>query len=121
MKITSFYPMIVTKQADGIKDLFKELGFEIRHDVEGQTETDYKVVVMDDGQGHRVDVAEVPTDRDSLMIRMNVDNFDEAYNLLIEKGFVNTRGDGTVGTATSKAATMIAPSGFAISLIEHLK
>ena len=45
---------------------------------------------------------------------MNVDNFEEAYNILIEHGFKNNRGDGTIDSKSSKSATMISPSGFTI-------
>ena len=38
-----------------------------------------------------------------------------------EHGFKNLYGDETVGTKTSKAAMMISPSGFRISIIQHLK
>lgn len=52
---------------------------------------------------------------------MNVDDFDAAYKILIDHGFKNNRGDGTINTSSSKAATMISPSGFTISLIQHIK
>lgn len=58
--------------------------------------------------------------RDMTYIRMNVDNFAQAYDILIAHGFKNTRGDGTIDTKSSKAATMVSPSGFIISLIEHI-
>ena len=38
-----------------------------------------------------------------------------------EHGFKNVYGDETVATKTSKAAMMISPSGFMISIIQHLK
>ena len=56
-----------------------------------------------------------------MCIRMNVDDFDEAYNILISHGFENTRGDGTVETKSAKAATMVSPTGFIISLIKHTR
>ena len=46
---------------------------------------------------------------------------DEAIKLFEEHGFKNNRGDGTINTKSVKAATMISPSGFMISLIEHIK
>lgn len=52
---------------------------------------------------------------------MNVDNFDEAYNILIKHGFKNTRGDNTIDSKSSKAATMVSPSGYSISLVQHIK
>ena len=49
------------------------------------------------------------------------DNFDEAYEFLKSKGFVNTRGDKVTDTGSAKATMMASPSGFMISLIEHIK
>ena len=121
MKITGFNPMIVSNNVESITQLFEEMGFAKRHDVSGQTESDYRVVIMEDENENRVDIAQVETEKDLILLRMNVDDFQEAYDFLIQKGFVNTRGDGTVGTETSKAATMVSPSGFMISLIQHIK
>jgi hypothetical protein len=121
MKITSFYPMIITKDAENIKQLFEEMGFETRHDVLGTIEEDYRLVVMRDENKHRVDIAEVETENDKTFIRMNVDDFDEAYEKLIQKGYVNTRGDRIVRTSSALEATMVAPSGHVISLIQHKK
>lgn len=121
MKITGFNPMIVSNNAESITQLFEEMGFAKRHDVSGQTESDYRDVIMEDENENRVDIAQVETEKDLILLRMNVDDFQEAYDFLIQKGFVNTRGDGTVGTETSKAATMVSPSGFMISLIQHIK
>jgi len=59
--------------------------------------------------------------RDLMAIRMNVDNFVEAYELLIAHGFRNFYGDQTVGTKSSESAIMISPSGFVINLVQHNK
>ena len=79
--------------------------------------------VMKDLNGFYVDVSQpdVPLERDAATIRMNVDNFDEAYQLLISKGFMNYYGDRIVETRTSKSTLMIAPSGFSINLIQHIR
>jgi hypothetical protein len=52
---------------------------------------------------------------------MNVDDFDEAFNTLRERGFKNVFGDETVGTMSSRAAMMVSPSGFSICVIQHIK
>jgi hypothetical protein len=52
---------------------------------------------------------------------MNVDNFEEAYNFLKSKGFVNPRGDNTVDTKSNKSAMLRSPSGFAFDLCQHIK
>ena len=54
-------------------------------------------------------------------IRMNVDDFDEAFEKLISLGFKNIYGDQKVSTKSSKSAMMISESGFAINLIQHIK
>jgi hypothetical protein len=58
---------------------------------------------------------------DLTSISMNVDNFQEAYDFLLGKGFVNPRGDKVTDTSSSKSTMLFAPSGFPITVSEHLK
>ncbi|MCR4657552.1 MAG: hypothetical protein K5770_15205 [Lachnospiraceae bacterium] len=98
MKITSFNPLIVTPKADDTIALFEALGFERKHTTESDSElTAYT------------------------SIRMNVDNFDEAYEFLKARGFVNTLGDKIAENGSSRATMMMSPSGFGISLIQHIR
>ena len=77
---------------------------------------------MKNDDGFHVDVADLKQlERDITYIRMNVDNFDEAYGILVANGFKNTRGDDTLNSKSSKEATMVSPSGFTIALVEHIK
>ena len=56
------------------------------------------------------------------MIRMNVRDFDEAYQLLLSKGFKPAREDGsTTKTSSSEDTLMFSPSGFAICISEHIR
>lgn len=125
MKITTFNPQIVTKNAEPLIKLFEELGFEKRHTLGADLGTgDLTNVRMKDANGFYVDIAQVENlqgDRDLTLIRMNVDNFDEAYQLLLDRGFKNPRGDHTVQTTTNKSAMLISPSGFAFDLCQHIK
>lgn len=79
--------------------------------------------MMKDLNGFYVDVSQpdVPLERDVAAIRMNVDDFDTAYQLLLSKGFRNYYGERIVEPPTSKSALMIAPSGFSINLIHHIR
>ena len=107
MKITTFNPQIVTKNAEPLIKLFEELGFERRHKQDGIGDYDVTAIRMKDANGFYVDIAQVENlqgDRDLTLIRMNVDNFDEAYQLLLDRGFKNPRGDHTVQTTTNKSA-----------------
>ena len=122
MKITTFNPQIITNDAESIVKLFEALGFEKRHSPEGIGDLNVKGIRMKDANGFYLDISspdkELP--RDVTVIRMNVDNFDEAYQLLAEKGFKNFYGDKTVETKSSKSALMISSSGVGINLIQHL-
>jgi hypothetical protein len=78
---------------------------------------------MKDGNGFHLDISQPGIDlpRDVTAIRMNVDSFDETYQMLTERGFKNFYGEGTADTKTSKSAILFSPSGFAINLVEHIK
>ena len=123
MKITTFNPLIVTRDAEPVIALFEALGFEKRHNLQANTgTTDFNSVRMRDSGGFHVDIANVPTvERDMTLIRVNVDDFDEAYEFLTAKGFVNPRGGQTVDTKSNKSCMMISPSGFAFDLCQHIK
>ena len=122
MKITGFCPLIVTKDPESVMKVFEALGFERRHtktDIEGGGNTNYS---MKDSNGNRINIASsevVPQDLTG--ISMNVDNFQEAYDFLLERGFVNPRGDKVTDTSSSKSTSVHAPSGFFIAVTEHLK
>ena len=122
MKITGFCPLIVTKDPESVIKVFEALGFEKRHtkkDIEGGANTNYS---MKDANGNRINIASsevVPQDLTG--ISMNVDNFQEAYSFLLERGFKNPRGDKVTDTSSSKSTSVNAPSGFFIAVTEHLK
>jgi hypothetical protein len=125
MKITSFCPFIATSHAHELIRLFGELGFERRHTKEGIeiARREDTVIRMKDANGFYVDILQPEGGLDSDMtgIRMNVDDFDEAYRMLREHGFKNVYGEETVETKTSKAAMMNSPSGFSVCIIQHVK
>ena len=125
MKITTFNPFISTTHPEESVSLFEELVFEKRHTKKGIeiADRDDTVIRMKDGNGFYADILKPETeqDRDIEGIRMNVDDFDEAYNMLKERGFKNLYGDETVNTSSSKAAMMVSPSGFIICVIQHIK
>ena len=122
MKITAFNPLIVSNEAESAIKLFEELGFEKRHSKTNEVnDNDITTVRMKDPNGFHVDVAKVPVPKDMTVIRMNVDNFDEAKAILVEHGFVNQNAGQTVETNSSYSEFMVSPSGFAINLIKHVK
>ena len=125
MTITSFNPLIVTKNAEETIALFEALGFERRHMKTGINDKDITSVRMrytgEDGKVFHVDVTSAPVPQDITTIRMNIRDFDEAYKTLEEKGFKNAQGEKITDTGSSKSTMMISPSGFSISIAEHIK
>ena len=124
MKITSFDPLVATSQPESVIAQFEALGFEKRHRKEGVTiaDIDQTITRLKNPDGFHVDVATgQESTRDLTGIRMNVDDFDAAYELLVSRGFKNAFGDETVNTKSSKSAMMVAPSGFMICIVHHIK
>ena len=125
MNITAFNPAIITSDAASVIALFEALGFERRHTKTGINDKDITSVRMrytgEDGKVFHVDITQAPVPKDITAIRMNVRDFDEAYKMLEEKGFKNAQGDRITNTDTSKSTMMVSPSGFSISITEHVK
>ena len=124
MKITSFNPLIVTNDSEATIKLFEDLGFERRHTKTGINDSDITDVRMryesEDGKVFHVDVTQAPVPKDITTIRMNIDDFDEAYNMLEGKGFKNAQGDKITETGSSKSTMMVSPSGYSISISKHI-
>ncbi len=122
MKITGFCPLIVTKDAEAAVKVFESLGFERRHtktDIEDGNNTAF---ALKDANGNRINIASSETiPQDLTAVNINVDNFQEAYDFLISKGFINPRGDKVTDTSSSRATLLFAPSGFAVNISEHIK
>ena len=125
MQITSFTPLIVTQDAEATIALFEALGFERRHMKTGINDEDITTVTMrytgEDGKVFHVSVTKAPHPQTITSIRMNVRDFDEAYKMLEEKGFKNAQGDKITDTGSSKSTMMVSPTGFSISVIEHIR
>ena len=122
MKITSFNPLIVTKDSESAIALFEELGFVRRHTKEGIGENNVTDVRLKDANGFHVDVTQ--GDGEWTMIRMNVDNLEEAVAFLEARGFHKARhavANKTIDTGSSKINIMVSPSGFIFSVSQHIK
>jgi len=123
MKITTFNPLIVSAHSDDLIKLFEELGFEVRHEKKELDSVAGRDVRMRDANGNHVDIVQVDQmPQDLTQIRMNVDDFKEAYDLLAGRGFKSTRNDDSISEdSTGKGIGMISPSGFMISVCQHIK
>lgn len=122
MKITGFRPIVVSPEAESLRKLFEELGFERIHtktDIEGGQNTNF---VMKDADNNWINIASTGhLPKDLTAVSINVDDFHEAYEFFTSHGFVNSRGDKVTETSSSMDTFLIAPSGFAVVLTEHKK
>lgn len=123
MKITSFNPMIVTKNAEDAVKVFEALGFEKRHNPTVGVKTEKVATTrLKDANGFYIDIVQSDTiGQDLTEIRMNVDDFDEAYNLLMSHGFQHLSENGIVDTGSAKAVGLKSPSGYVVSIVHHIK
>lgn len=123
MKITTFNPLITTRDADAAIAIFEALGFEKRHVKEGVGEENFTDTRMTDANGFHVDVTHAPDEL--MMIRMNVDNLDEAIALLEAHGFhkaihkVTHETIETFDTGSSKFSSMVSSSGIIFAVSQH--
>ena len=122
MKITSFNPLIVTRDSESAIALFEELGFERRHTKEGISKNNVTDVRMKDANGFHVDVTQ--GNGEWTMIRMNVDDLEEAIAFLEARGFHKARHEAakdTVDTGSSRFNIMVSASGFILAVSQHIK
>ena len=122
MKITTFNPLIVTKDPESAIALFEALGFEKKHAKEGISVNNRTNVRMKDANGFHVDVTE--GENEWTMIRMNVDNLEEAVEFFESRGFHKARhaaAHDTIDTGSSKINIMVSPTGTIFSVSQHIK
>ena len=122
MKITSFNPLIVTKNPEPVIRLFEALGFERRHQKKGISDRDITGARLKNADGFYVDVATGEFPQDRMLIRMNVDDMEEAVEMLTAHGFKRVQEfDDTVDTPTSRFNIMISTSGLTFNVVQHKK
>ena len=122
MKITTFNPSIITKNAEADMAVFEALGFRQTHNKAENADVEFSAHRMKDENGFHVDVVEVPVIPQTYSaIRINVDDFDEAYAFFMSKGFREAKGFAPSTTASSKYAYLVSPTGFIIDVCQHIK
>ncbi len=122
MKITTFNPSILTNDAAPILQLFEDLGFVQTHNKVENVDVEFSAHRMKDANGFHVDVVDVPSlSKTHTAIRMNVDNYDEAYELLTSRGFKEIERFRPSTTASSRYAYLVSPNGILIDVCQHIK
>lgn len=131
MKITGFNPAVITKDPEAVIAVFEALGFERTHNKAETTDIEFSSVRMkrmkdgSDTESFHVDVVSSPaTERlkqDLTVIRINVDDFDAACELMASKGYRKSDAFGTQGTKSSKYAYFVSPTGTYYDVCQHIK
>ena len=123
MKITGFRPLIMSNDAERVRAHLEALGFAKTHEKKDVTETHDGGFRMKNADGYDIAVAQVGhMPQDMMAVQMNVDDFDEAYELLSARGFKNMRGDGDViETGSSRTAMLVSPYGLWVNIVHHVK
>lgn len=122
MKITTFNPLIITRDPDAAIELFEKLGFKQHHVKQNISEIKTTDVRMKDDNGFYVDIAQ--GDGEYTMIRVNVDDFDEAIEFFMSHGFRkpnHERAHKTVDTGSSRYTMVVSPSGYILAVSQHIK
>ena len=122
MKITTFNPLIITRDPDAAIELFEKLGFKQHHVKQNISEIKTTDVRMKDENGFYVDIAQ--GDGEYTMIRVNVDDFDEAIEFFMSHGFRkpnHERAHKTVDTGSSRYTIVVSPSGYILAVSQHKK
>ena len=122
MKITTFNPLIITRDPDAAIELFEKLGFKQHHVKQNISEIETTDVRMKDENGFYVDIAQ--GDGEYTMIRINVDDFDEAIEFFMSHGFRkphHERAHKTVDTGSSRYTMVVSPSGYILAVSQHKK
>ena len=124
MKITGMNPVIASKKAEGIVELFEALGFEKTHSPVVSSKIGTAAGNrMKHTDGYHVDIVSLDRDipQDIVFTRINVDDFDEAYRLLTARGFKAATVDNILNLGFVKTVLMVSPSGIMISLMQHIR
>ena len=122
MKITTFNPSIITKDAESTIKLFEDLGFQQTHNKAENVDVEFSAHRMKNEGGFHVDVVEVPVIPQTYSaIRIKVDDYDEAYEFFMSRGFREAKNFKPSTTSSSKYAYLVSPTGLIIDVCEHIK
>jgi len=121
LKITSFYPVIVSRDPEKTIRIFEELGFE-KWQEDGISDQGFTAIRMKDENGFDLDIATGSFPEDCTLIRMCVDDPQEAIDILTARGFTKVDGVGeTTDTPSSGSSILVSSSGLMINVIRQSK
>ena len=120
MKITAFYPAVITDDAEKVVEKMKKFGFNVIHQRIISPDEGVSEYVMASENNQRTDVVCDPTASGELhAIRVNVDDFDEAVKMYGDEGFTVVKGPSVM--PDTKNVRLAAPGKPLILLMQHIK
>ena len=120
MKITSFYPAVMTKNVDGNVFLMEQLGFLVAHKQENVIKDGNTEYIMEHPNGFRMGIIRSDTAETDIQItRINVDDIEEAKEFYSDMGF-SVSGE-LKNNEFSKSQLMKSPGGIIVMISEHIK
>ncbi len=120
MKITSFYPAVITKNADDNIFLMEQLGFLVAHKQEDVIEDGSTEYVLEHQDGFRMGIICSDSAKTDIQItRINVDDIEEAKEFYSDMGF-SALGE-LKNNEFSKSQLMKSPGGLVVMITEHIK
>lgn len=120
MKITSFYPAIITKNIDDTLFLMEQLGFLVAHKQEDVIEDGSTEYVLEHPNDFRMSIIYSDHAETDLQItRINVDDIEEAKEFYSDMGF-SVSGE-QKNNEFSKSQLMKSPAGLVVMITEHIK
>ena len=120
MKITAFYPAVITNNAEAVIASMEKFGFRVIHKRKRIIDDCKIECVLENENGGRMDVVCDPeVAADYYVTRVNVDDFDEAMKMYAEDGFTVLKGPHIL--PDSKNAVLVSPGNLQIMLMQHIK
>ena len=116
-------PVIWIQRQDLVqRDPADELGFRQTHNKAENVDIEFSAHRMKNESGFHVDLVEFPMiPQTYTAIRINVDDYEEAYDFFMSRGFRESKIAPPSTTASSKYAYLVSPTGVIIDVCEHIK
>lgn len=120
MQIKRIYPTVTCNDVKHIMDAYLNSGFKVIHEVHNIMNEGDTLYVIENDLNQRIDIVE--TNKVSglfHMVRINVDNFDEALAYYTKKGFKAIKEP--IDTISNKGVCLESPTGLYIMMFQHNK
>lgn len=116
MKITSYYPTLVTRYADDVIRFMKEMNYEVVRTKRSFFNNSIEYVLQSpDGSKMEVIYKDIPEDYHAM--KVNVDNFEEALNYYKNEGLKTTEGP---LKNNKRAAFLTTPANLQVLLMQNI-